>query len=293
MHRTNGRTLWVAAVLAAGVAALGGCASSAPVAGAPMAPAAPAGTAPVPEIRPGVMAGYLAAGKGVDSLALLPPPPAPGTAAMANDEAVHAAARRLRGTPRWQVAAVDAELMKPSALETFSCALGVPVNDTDTPDLARLLKRTLVDGGLSTYGAKNTYRRTRPFVVHGEDTCLPKDEAALRTDGSYPSGHTAIGWTQALVLAQVDPARADALFQRGRAFGESRLVCNAHWQSDVLQGRVVAAATYALLQSDATYRQDVQLAAADLARARAAGKRPGRDCAAEAAALAMPIEGVL
>lgn len=287
MRRTKGNTIWMAAVLAASLG-LAGCASSPAQGGAEAA-----ASAPIPEIRPGIMAGYLDHAQLPDSLALLPPPPAPGTPAFANDEAVHAAAQKLRGTPRWELAAVDAELMKPSALETFSCALGVPVNDTDTPNLTRLLKRTLVDGGLSTYGAKNRYQRTRPFVIHNEGTCLPKDEAGLRNDGSYPSGHTAIGWTHALVLAQVAPGQADALFARGRAFAESRLVCNAHWQSDILEGKVVAAATYALLQSNATFRQDVQLAAADVAKARAAGLKPGRDCAAEAAALAIPLPGVL
>jgi acid phosphatase (class A) len=289
MRRTNRNTMWMAAVLAAGSLGLAGCASSPAQGGTAAAPA----SAPIPEIRPGIMAGYLDQTRLPDSLALLPPPPAPGTPAFANDEAVHAAARKLRGTPRWDLAAVDAELMKPSALETFSCALGVPVNDTDTPNLARLLKRTLVDGGLSTYGAKNHYRRTRPFVVHEEDTCLPKDEDSLRKDGSYPSGHTAIGWTHALVLAQVAPDQADALFARGRAFAESRLVCNAHWQSDIMEGKVIASATFALLQTDATFRQDVQLAAADIASARAAGLGPDRDCAAEAAALAIPLPGVL
>lgn len=262
---------------------LGGCAS---------APSTATGGT-IPEIRPGAMAGYLHQGKGVDSLALLPPPPAAGSAAFANDEAIHAQAMKLRGTARWELAAADAELMDPSAPGTFSCALGVPVNPTDTPELVRLLKRTLVDGGLSAYGVKNHYMRTRPFVAHDEGTCLPKDEDGLRKDGSYPSGHTAIGWIHALVFTQVSPAQADALLARGRAFGESRVVCNAHWQSDVIEGKVMAAATYALLQADATYRQDVQLAAAEVARVRAAGLAPSRDCAAEAAALAIPLPGVL
>jgi len=70
-------------------------------------------------------------------------------------------------------------------------------------------------------------------------------------------------------------------------------VCNAHWQSDIMEGKVIASATFALLQTNATFRQDVQLAAEDLAKARTTGLKPTRDCAAEAAALAMPIPGVL
>ena len=249
--------------------------------------------APVPERAPGVLVGYLQDAERADSLAMLPPPPAPGSAAFANDEAVREAATRLKDTARWELAAVDAELIKPSMLQTFSCALGVPVNQTDTPNLARLLRRTLSDGSLSTRGAKAHYQRVRPFVAHHEGTCLPHDEESLRKNGSYPSGHTAIGWIQALVLAQVSPANADALFSRGIAFGESRVVCNAHWQSDIIEGKVVAAATFALLQKNAAYQQDVSLAAADVTNAKAMGLKPNKDCAAEAAALAVRIPDIL
>lgn len=282
MHHPSGKARWMAVILALSSAGLGGCASTPEQA-----------AASIPEIAPGVMAGYLDPSQLPDSLALLPAPPQPGTPAFTNDEAVHTAAQKLRGTARWELAALDAELMAASAVQTFSCALGTPVNEHDTPNLVRLLKRTMVDGGMSTHGAKVHYQRTRPFVAHSESTCLPKDEAGLRKDGSYPSGHTAIGWTQALVLTQVAPERANAVLKRGFAFGESRVVCNAHWQSDIIEGKVVAAGTFALLQGNARYREDVQLAAADIAKARAAGLAPSRNCAAEASALATPIPGIL
>jgi acid phosphatase (class A) len=98
--------------------------------------------------------------------------------------------------------------------------------------------KMLLDVGLSTYKAKDHYKRIRPFVVHKSGTCYPN----LRTDGSYPSGHSAIGWGYALVLAELIPSRADAILQRGRDYGQSRLVCDAHWQSDIDAGRVISAA---------------------------------------------------
>lgn len=287
MKRTTTHVMF--SVIATGLLGLGACASLPTASTSASANA----TAEVPERRPGVLVGYLQDTERADSLAMLPPPPAPGSAAFANDEAVRAAAAKLKGTPRWELAAVDAELIKPSMLQTFSCALGVPVNQTDTPNLTRLLRRTLSDGSLSTYGAKVHYQRVRPFVAHDEGTCQPHEEEGLRKNGSYPSGHTAIGWTQALVLAQVSPANADALFVRGLAFGESRVVCNAHWQSDIIEGKVMAAATFALLQNNATYLQDVRLAADDVAKAKAKGLNPGKDCSAEAATLATHVPGIL
>jgi acid phosphatase (class A) len=230
--------------------------------------------------------GYLPREALPDSLALLPPPPAAGSAAMQRDEEARAAATRLRGTPRYNLAAGDAVIGFPQIPDDFSCAMGFAVTQETTPRLYALMGKMLIDVGLSTYGAKNEYKRTRPFVVHSEATCYPKDEALLRGDGSYPSGHSAVGWGMALVLAELNPERADAVLQRGRDFGQSRVVCDAHWQSDVDAGRVIAAATVARLHADAAFRTDLEAARQEVAAAGSTPARPDGVCAAEAAALA-------
>jgi len=241
---------------------------------------------PVPEIMPGILVGYLDPATLPDSLTLLPPPPADGSAAFALDEEVSRKGLALRGTPRWDLAARDAELMFPEAAGTFSCALGIPITEQNTPHLYILLRRTLADAGLSTYTAKNHYRRKRAFMVNGEPICTPEEEEKLRKDGSYPSGHTALGWAWALILAEIAPDRADAILARGRAFGESRIICNVHWHSDVVEGRFMGAATVARLHADPQFCEDLKAAKDEYAKARAKGLQPSRDCQAEAEALA-------
>jgi acid phosphatase (class A) len=150
-----------------------------------------------------------------------------------------------------------------------------------------LLRRTLLDAGLATYAAKNKYNRERPFVAEKRGTCTPSEEPMLSKDGSYPSGHASLGWAWALVLVQAAPQRMDALLQRGYAFGQSRVVCGVHWQSDVEAGRLIGAATVARLQSDDTFKAQVALARDEIAQAQAKGLKPSGDCAAEAAALAI------
>ena len=59
--------------------------------------------AAVAKIRPGILTGYLPAEALPDSLALLPPPPASGSAAFALDEEVSRKSLALRGTPRWKL----------------------------------------------------------------------------------------------------------------------------------------------------------------------------------------------
>ena len=132
---------------------------------------------------------------------------------------------------------------------------------------------------------KDQYQRTRPFMVNKEPTCTPDEEAHLTKDGSYPSGHTAIGWAWALILSEVAPDRADAIFARGRAFGESRVICNVHWNSDVVEGRLVGAAAVARLHSDPAFRAEMKAAKAELAAVRSKGLKPTRDCQAESDAL--------
>jgi acid phosphatase (class A) len=80
-------------------------------------------TAPVPEIRPGFLKGYLSKEALPDSAALLPPPPAVGSAAQALDLDIARASLALRETPRWQLAVMDANLNFPDAAGDFSCAL--------------------------------------------------------------------------------------------------------------------------------------------------------------------------
>jgi acid phosphatase (class A) len=70
-----------------------------------------------------------------------------------------------------------------------------------------------------------------------------------------------------------------------RAFGDSRRVCNVHWLSDVEEGRLIAPAVIARLHADPAFVADLEAARAEVGAARKTP--PGRDCAAEAAALAL------
>lgn len=229
--------------------------------------------------------GYLTPAQLPDSVTLVPPPPAKGSAGRALDEAVDREALALRGTPRFALAAQDAALGFPAAANHFSCALGIEVSAQRTPHLYRLLQRVAVDAGDAAEAAKAYYHLPRPFMDNGQPTCTPGDEAALRPNGSYPSGHTAIGWAWAQVLGEADPARSDALTARGRSYGESRIVCNVHWQSDVLASYAVATATVARLHGNPQFRADLDAARRDIADAHAHGLTPRKDCAAEAQTL--------
>ncbi|MEG3143675.1 phosphatase PAP2 family protein [Sphingomonas sp. RT2P30] len=218
-----------------------------------------------------------------DSLVIAPPPPAPGSAAEARDVEASRAALTLRATPRWVLATADADVFGPRITGALSCAAQVDIGPATTPRLDALLHRTMTDLALSGSAIKRSYKRPRPFMVNGEATCTPDWEPLLRKDGSYPSGHSAIGYGWALILAQLLPDRAAALVARGRAFGDSRRVCNVHWLSDVEEGRVTAAMTVARLNADPAFLADLDTARAELRTVHALP----HGCEAEAGALAL------
>jgi len=240
----------------------------------------------LPEVRPGYVAGYLQPNELPDSKSLLPSPPIPGSAAMAADEEAYRTTRALRNTPRWSLAATDAELAFPKAAEHFSCALAMPISAKATPHLNMLLRRVRMDASRATDKAKEYYKRVRPFMVTGDATCTPKEQPQLKAD-AYPSGHSSIGWAWALALAEAAPDRADVILARGLAYGQSRVVCGVHWKSDVEAGRIIGAATVSRLQANPVFVAQVAEARKEIAAARAAGARSALDCAAEASALAL------
>jgi membrane-associated phospholipid phosphatase len=232
--------------------------------------------------KPGPASGaYLSPEATPDGVRILPPPPAPGSPVAAADRQVFAATRRLKGSPRWKVAASDVES---DAFEHFACALGVRLSPQTAPALARLLDRAGTAGVVDP--VKRFYRTRRPYLGSKAPICQA-ETAELAGNADYPSGHTANGWMEALILAELAPDRATQILARGRAFGESRLVCGAHSLSAVEAGWLAGAAATAALHGSAEFRADLEAARAEMTRVRASA--PAADaaaCRAESAALA-------
>jgi len=234
--------------------------------------------------RPGYVIGYLDPADLPNAQKFLPPPPAAGSASLASDEETYSATRKLRGTPRWALATKDADLTFPNAAQTFSCALGLTISPEQTPHLNMLVRRVRADASRANDKAKDLYKRQRPYLAHGDTSCTPQEK---HKNDSYPSGHSSIGWAWALVLAEIAPDRADRIFSRGLAFGESRVVCGVHWKSDVEAGRVVGASAVSRLHANPVFAAQLELARKEIEAARAAPAQLPLDCAAEERALSI------
>jgi len=276
------------ALLAVGLTVLVACAGSvAPDAAAPdlrgNAPAARMAPA-----QPAPAAGFFAPGMAPSALATIPPAPKEGDARNAADWEIFRKTRSLEGSERWALAQADDSYRPADLLKNFSCSVGVTLTPENSPTLASILGRTTIDAGLAAEGAKQVYRRARPFLHNPGNICIARTEG-LEKSFDYPSGHASLGWMAGLVMAQLAPDRASQALARGRAYGESRVVCGLHNMSAVEAGRTNAAGVFAALQGLPDYRAAMEKAQAEFAAARASSPAPEAAACAKEAELIKPL----
>ena len=215
---------------------------------------------------------FLQEGDVPNSYLLLPPPPDGASITFLNDQARYSWGKTMRNTPRGDQAVTDARVEGNGVPEAFSEAFGVEICE-DTPEILTLVVGMREDAGdLGTREAKNYYNRERPFSFYNEDTCNPEQQEELSTNGSYPSGHTSIGWATALVLAEINPERQNEILKRGYEMGESRVICGYHFQSDVDAGRITGAVTVARLHADPAFQKQLEKAKKEFRELKKAGK---------------------
>ena len=155
--------------------------------------------------------------------------------------------------------------------DIFSEPFGMHISKEETPEVWELLTRGIFTVTQIRKAPKKFYQRQRPFMYFHEHLLtdgVEESDADLSKDGSYPSGHTATAWATALILSELNPASADALFARAYKYSESRVIVGAHWQSDIEAGRLVAAIGYAQLHNSSDYCEQMARAKAELNRLR-------------------------
>jgi acid phosphatase (class A) len=209
--------------------------------------------------------GYLPA-DALDGKAIVIGPPAVGSPSGKADQATYEETRALAGSARWAAAQLDNDLWSGGAQKRFSCALGREISEAATPRTQEMLHRVELDARSVGAPAKRAYSRVRPPVGDSRPICVPREDW-LKTNPSYPSGHSLTGWAWGLILAEAVPAKASAMVVAGREIGQSRVICGVHFASDVEAGRDLGAAMVARLHADPLFQADLKAAKAELAKA--------------------------
>jgi acid phosphatase (class A) len=234
--------------------------------------------------------GFLTPEMTPDATSIIPPSPQPGQARNDADWAIFRNTRAIRelNPDRWALAVSDDSYRPADILKNFSCAMGVNLTPENSPKLAVVLSRAASDAANAAAKTKEVYKRTRPYLHNYGDICIAKSDGLARSY-DYPSGHASLGAIQGLVLAQLAPDRAEKLVARGRAYGESRVVCGAHNMSAVEGGRTNAAAVFAALQGSETYQAAIREAGIELRKTRTSGTAPDAAACAKEFELTKPL----
>lgn len=191
----------------------------------------------------------------------LPPPPDMLSPQYADDFAQWQWGKSVRPTQRGQQANDDSQWGIDGMIRIHQGTLGFEISKEKTPAIYKLLYNVLWTENQSTHNAKRKYMRTRPFAQYNEHTWGRFDnERELRFNGSYPSGHTALGWSTALVLSEMVPELQDTLLRTGFQYGESRVIVGAHYQSDVDAGYLCGSTAVAVMHASEYFQKDMEAA---------------------------------
>jgi len=197
---------------------------------------------------------YLAPGR-PDGVALLAPPPIPGSAEAAADLASARAVFKAR-TP-----AEEARAFKDASLSIFlyAPAIGEFFQPGKFPKTEAFFRKVKEDMASPLSNAKNHWKRKRPYQLDPELT-LGRPERSF----AYPSGHSTRGMAQALLLAELFPQNREAILAIGRDIGWDRVLIGKHFPTDVYAARVLAQAIVREFLASATFQRDLAAAKAEV-----------------------------
>lgn len=203
--------------------------------------------------------GYLPKGA-IDFRRYLGPLPKAGTVWLLEDRRMVLRLQKASPT-RWRQAVADGQRLYPR----FDDAFGRPIRRATTPALVRLLNRAMSDLYAALEPAKDYYDRKRPYqILRLSRVCgfasPPSRWAKRKASPSHPSAHSGFGWTTAAILSLVAPHRSSKLVARAADYADSRVVCAAHFPSDIQAGHVLAAAVVTRLRAERDFQRDLACA---------------------------------
>ena len=202
-----------------------------------------------------------------DIVQCIPAPPTRKSAEFKYDVIRYKWGKRQRKDPaRLEMAVRDAIWCLDTTIVIMEEPFGLKISKECTPAIYEVLTRGITTIENIRYKPKAHYFRIRPFAYYKEHSIFPQDDEWLATEGSYPSGHTIRAWACALLMAEINPSCAEAVFARAWASGESRVISGCHWQSDVDASRPVASIGYASLQTSEEFRAQMALAQEEFRR---------------------------
>lgn len=191
-----------------------------------------------------------------DFATILPAPPEPGSiAAQADLETVlQVQAWRTPEQVAWAKRANIGDLFD------FADVLGKWFTEENLPVTAALLSDVDSDLSEGIFASKDFFARPRPFVANYH----VKPCVKLYQGMSYPSGHTVSFFVEAGVLAEIFPEKRTYLFNFAQKLAWGRVIGGVHYPTDLVGGRLFAAAIVEELNKNAAFRAALKNSRAEI-----------------------------
>jgi acid phosphatase (class A) len=195
----------------------------------------------------------------IDLTKILAPAPARGSDREKRDLAEIFGIQKSRTSRQTERALADAT----AGIFGFADVLGPSFSEQRVPSVAALLGKARADAVAAVGPAKAVWNRQRPYAISSEvETLGDRPESS-----SYPSDASTVGYLTAILLADMVPEKAVALYARGREFGDDRVILSIHFPSDVEAGRFAATAMANGLLQDPVFVKEFAEAKVELRRA--------------------------
>ena len=189
---------------------------------------------------------------------VLPPPPAEGSSAAKAELAELDRIQEARSKEDFARANQDFRTRDGTI---FAVAIGPAFDLSKLPATAKLLDSVHKEEDSAAGLAKDHFRRTRPWIVDPGLNSCSKDDSPY---SSYPSGHSSMAYSMAVVLAALVPEKAQAVMARAADYAENRLVCGMHRRRDIQAGQVLGTVVAELLLRNPGFESDFAAAKREL-----------------------------
>src|SRR6185312_15759714 len=131
-----------------------------------------------------------------------------------------------------EIAAAQADRLH--SVFRYADVFGASFTPTQLPRTAAFFERVVAYDKGEVKAVKAFWHHPRPVLVSHAVHPLSQEQP---DDWSYPSGHSTLGYTEAVLLANMVPERRAAIFARADRYAQHRIVMGVHYPSDVAAGR--------------------------------------------------------
>jgi|ERR1019366_2974855 acid phosphatase (class A) len=145
----------------------------------------------------------------------------------------------------------------------FGDVMGPGFKPENLPFTTPFFQHVFSDDMHAVATAKAYFSRPRPFVADEAVKPVVKQGATA----AYPSGHATFAYTAAILLADMVPEKASAIFDRAAVYANYRVVGGVHYPTDVEAGRISGSAIDNVLLHDPRFLGDLARARAEVRHA--------------------------